>query len=348
MSPRERVLVRLPSWLGDFVACEPAVRALIARFGERTTLVAPRRFLPLLGASPARAVAIEDGEPGPEWAGHDVAVLFTGSFRSAFAAWRARIPRRVGWARDGRYLLLSDSLAPAREAGEVPWELGVAGRFPRWLPRPVSTGASELVALLGVFVRDSRPRIDVPPEVRERMRTRLAALGLEPGRRFVLANVGARAGSAKGYPPAHFARALARLAEVHGIVPVLACGPGEEALVAEAARSLAPTFCLTPVHPPPELLEFAALAELAAVVLTADNGLRHVAQAVGARLVVVAGPTDPRHTAAHQERTRLVRIHVTCGPCHQELCAFEGVARGRCMHEIEPERLALAASEWLA
>jgi heptosyltransferase II len=349
LTSRERLLVRLPSWLGDFVACEPVVRALVERFGERITLVAPRRYFDLLGPSAkvARCVAIEDGEPGPTWRGHDAALLLTGSLRSALAAARARIPRRIGFARDGRSLLLTEAVTPAREVGDVPFGLGLAGRFPRWLPRPVGTGARELVATLGLDVRDTRPRIEPPADVIERVRTRLAALGLAPGRRFVVANVGARPQSAKAFPAELFAAALAATAERYGLELVLACGPGEEGSVADVARALAPRTTFAPVHPPPELLEFAALARLAELVVTADNGPRHVANAVGARLVVVAGPTDPRHTAEHLERTELVRVTVPCGPCHRELCPLEGVTRHRCMTEIEPARIAAAAATWL-
>ncbi|MCE9594670.1 MAG: glycosyltransferase family 9 protein [Planctomycetes bacterium] len=350
LNSRERLLVLLPSWLGDFVACEPVARALVERFGERVTLVAPRRYFPLLGpeATRARCVALEDGEPGPEWRGHDVALLLTGSFRSALAAWRARIPRRIGFARDGRSLLLTAAVTPAREVGATPLELGVAGRFPRWLPRPVGASARELIGLLGVAVRDTRPRIEPPAEVVERVRARLAALGLAPGRPFVLANVGARPQSAKGFPAELFAATLAAIGARHAFELVLVCGPGEEAVVADVERRLAPRASFAPVHPPPDLLEFAALARLAELVVTTDSGPRHVANAVGAKLVVVAGPTDPRHTAEHLERTVLVRTLVPCGPCHRELCPLEGATRHRCMTEIEPARLAAAAAALLA
>ena len=48
----------------------------------------------------------------------DVAVLFPNSIRSAWIAWLADIPRRVGYVRHGRGLLLTDRLAfSARRGG---------------------------------------------------------------------------------------------------------------------------------------------------------------------------------------------------------------------------------------
>jgi ADP-heptose:LPS heptosyltransferase len=90
------------------------------------------------------------------------------------------------------------------------------------------------------------------------------------------------------------------------------------------------------------LPELVALASLAEVVATADAGPRHVAAAAGARLVVVAGPTDPRHTADGTSRTTLLRVPVECGPCHRETCPLTGAARHRCMTLVDPGRVAQA------
>jgi ADP-heptose:LPS heptosyltransferase len=57
----------------------------------------------------------------------------------------------------------------------------------------------------------------------------------------------------------------------------------------------------------------------------------------------VCGPTDPRHTADHLERTSLLREIVECGPCHREQCPLEDTRRHQCMLRIDPERVARAA-----
>ena len=46
----------------------------------------------------------------------DLAVLFPNSFRSALAAWLGGCRRRIGYARYGRSLLLTDALEPVRDA----------------------------------------------------------------------------------------------------------------------------------------------------------------------------------------------------------------------------------------
>jgi len=350
----ERVLVRLPAWLGDFVMAEPLVRALHERLARGSlTLVGRGAELVLFEGRFPRAQRLDaDARPsapnatstrGAAWRGHDVAFLCTGSWRSAWRAFAARIPRRVGFARDGRAILLTDALVPARERGGVPLGLGRAGRWPRHLPRPLERSLAELAALVGVTVRDPSPRLEPRPAWSARAAERRLALGLAEGEPFLVANVGARAGSAKGYPPAAWARVLDGLADD---VPVLLVGgPGEEPAVRAVCDGVRGSRVHALVEPVADLTELAAHCAAARAVLTADSGPRHVARAVGAPVVVVAGPTDPRHTAGRHTRERLVRVTVPCGPCHEERCPLGGAEHLRCMHEVAPERVgeALAA-----
>ena len=205
------VLVRLPSWLGDLVAVEPAVRALAqargALDGAGLALAAPAHLLPLVdGWLPAaRRIAHtgRGGERAEDWRGFDLALLLTGSFRSAWTAWRAGIPRRVGWSRDGRGWLLTDGVRPAVERGRAALPCGVRGRWPRYLPRSVTATSIELLGLLDVPVADPVARLAADPAVVADVRRRLAAAGVEGAP--VVANVGGRPGSAKAWSPAWWA-----------------------------------------------------------------------------------------------------------------------------------------------
>src|SRR5437867_9923464 len=49
----------------------------------------------------------------------DVALLLQNAFDAAWLAWRANIPERIGYARDGRSLLLTKAVEVPRE-GEIP------------------------------------------------------------------------------------------------------------------------------------------------------------------------------------------------------------------------------------
>jgi len=345
LQPGVRLAVRTPDWLGDLVMAEPTLRALerrVKELGGALTFIGDPRLLEVFdGAFPGvdRATSADPRS----WRGHDVALLLVNSFRSAWQAARAGVRERVGYARDVRGWMLTTSIAPAREAGGVPVGLGLHGRPPRYLPRPYGAACIELAAALGVSVSDTRPRLRPSARGAEACARRLRRAGVEPGAPYVVVNVGSRPGSAKGYPAERWGAVLAALAPWREESILLVCGPGEEAQLNEARKHAgqAATFaCLDPIASLPELVALCAGAKR---VLTADAGPRHIANAVGARVVVVCGPTDPRHTADHLERTTLLRTPVECGPCHRERCPLHGVDELRCMRAIEPESVARAA-----
>lgn len=346
----ERVLVRLPSWLGDIVAAEPAVRALAERLdspeGEGLSLAAPSRLLPILdGLFPAARrlpVASRGAESARDWSGHGVAVLFTGSFRSAWTAWRAGIPRRVGWARDGRGPLLTDAMVPARERGGLPIGLGLRGRGSRILPRPFGATCAELVGLVGAEVRDPWPRVTTGAWPGSLPRTLLEAGD------YLLVNAGCRPGSAKGVPAELFGAAL-RLAAPLGLPVVVVGGPGEEAAVAAVVDEVRGAgLDLHPTLPNvPDLGQLAHLCAHARVAWTADAGPLHVLRATRTPRVVLQGPTDPRHTAELLTDEVRLRMEVPCGPCHLEHCPNPEPELHRCMRAIEPRSLVAATCSLL-
>ncbi len=347
----ERVLVHMPAWLGDFVQAEPALRALAEVDGIRLSIAAEERFLQLLDERfPAARRIPHPGRKAEEpraWRAHDVAVLFSGSFRAAWLAFRAGVPRRIGWSRDGRGLLLTDRIAPALERGAAPLGLGVVGRGRRFLPRPYGATCVELLGLVGLAVRDARPRLAPTAAGEREAHERLDRLGFRGDEPFVLASVGGRAGSAKAVPADVWAFSLDLLAREIDMPLLIVGGPGEEEIVREVYARLARSKIAAAQGKPVALSELVALCARSRLVLAADSGPRHVAKATGARVVTLFGPTDPRHGADHLEQERGVRVEVPCGPCHRERCPLEGGHHHCCMRSIDPDEVVARAQELL-
>ena len=344
MSPR--LLIRLPNWLGDVVACLPLVEQAERALGSALTLVAPKPWHELLAqAAPrARVIGNRSGPLDFAWRGHAQALLLDGSMRSAFQAMGAGIGVRVGLGGGGRWALLTGSVAPARERGRAPLSqirrLGGSRRS----PRPFGSTAAELLALLpghpAGLVQDPRPRVTASDEALARARTVLAERGVDPLAPWVLLNLGGRVGSTKGLPT-ELSVGLATQLGARGIPCLGVAGPGEEERLDQYAQDLAQGEGghkpLVLRDPPADLPLLAALGSLAPAVVTPDGGGRHLLRAAGAPCLTLLGPTDPRHSALPGPPEACLVGLVPCGPCHLEHCPLPGKEALACWRGISQQ-----------
>lgn len=325
---------------------EPALsacaEALAAGRLAGVSIAGPRRFLGLLEGQLPGVRPLQEDE---SWRGHDAALFLDGSLRSLWRGRCAGIGARWSWWSGGRFLLANRGYFPARECGATPLHLGRHGRGARKLPRPFGADCAELLGSAGLAVVARAPRL-VPSEGgRARARARLLELGFEPGEPFVALDASTRPGSSKGVPVAQWAAVLEELRGAGAPRVLLLSAPGEEASPRELFAQLPDRTAL--LDPPPDLAELSGLLELSSLFLGADSGPRHLAAAVGAPAVVLYGPSDPRHTADHTERTRRLAGQVACGPCHRERCAAPLGDRA-CFAAIPPAAVVGAVLDALA
>lgn len=153
------------------------------------------------------------------------------------------------------------------------------------------------------------------------------------GRRVVM--VMSATWTAKAWPPRHVA-GLWRLLSAAGAHVVLAPGPGDEAMVAALTAELPPTA----FAPPSTLREMAGLLRRSDLFIGTDNGLRHLAAALGVPTVTVFGPTDPGGWNPPGPRHVCVRRGVSCSPCDLTECPVPGRP---CLEDLGAEPVAEAA-----
>src|SRR4030066_1622167 len=197
----ERLLVRAVNWLGDAVLTTPALGALRAACPQaRITIAAKPLVAELLRHHPdvdaidvyakdgAHAGAIGMFRKARELrrGGYEAAVLLQNAIDAALLAFLAGIPERMGYATDGRRLLLSRPVPVTEEI----LSLHHAEYYLR------------LLAELGV-PRPEAPRLSlrVTEDELASMRSRLAALGVPEGKRIVGINPGAPYGAGKRWVP---------------------------------------------------------------------------------------------------------------------------------------------------
>ncbi|MCL6547156.1 MAG: lipopolysaccharide heptosyltransferase II, partial [Bryobacteraceae bacterium] len=125
----------------------------------------------------------------------DCAILLPNSFESALLVWLARIPRRAGYSRDARGLLLTDKVSPPAP-GEIP-------RHERFYYLELLRRAD----LLGEDPPADKILLDVAAEARQAGLERFQAMGIQGP--VVGVSPGAAYGGAKRWLPEYFAEAAA-------------------------------------------------------------------------------------------------------------------------------------------
>ncbi len=333
MSSFNNILIVGPSWVGDIVMATAALAAVRRTFPDAriTMLLKPGRDRILEGFEAIDEVLIDRSGHSPLglWRlsrelrsrRFDRALLLPNSLRVAALAFLARIPRRVGYRLGGRAILLTDVVECQRE-----------GKKRKPVPMPLFYRA--LCAKVGVAVEDTRPRLSVSSECEERASEYRARLGISEGEALIGLNPGASFGASKLWPPEHFARAADALHARYGLRSIIFLGPGEEGIGdAIEKRMETPVINTAPDILPLDVLK-PVVRDLKLMVST-DTGPRQYAVAFGVPVVVVMGPTDPRYSGIHLERTEVIRHDVPCGPCHLKVCPIDH----RCMVGITPEEV---------
>jgi heptosyltransferase-2 len=342
-----RILVRGPNWLGDAVMCEPALRGLQKLFPHaQISLLVKSAVADLFAGHPALTRVLTYDVNGHhaglsgKWVlagqlrkqGFDVAVLFQNAFEAAFLTFLAGVPRRHGYATDGRSLLLSDPVAvPDRH------RLVHQVRY-YW----------DLLKPLGLTGDPSAPELVVFPEEDQAMMGRFAQGGLAASDVVVGINPGSTYGGAKRWLPERFAEVTERLCRTiresreQEVSVVIFGAKGEERLGQEIASHLSSRSLV--LSGATTIRELMAAVKRCTVLLTNDTGPMHIAAAFQVPVVAIFGPTDWRTTSPFGSAHAIVRQPVDCAPCLLRECPIDH----RCMTRVTVDQVHEAATKQIA
>lgn len=292
-----KILVRGANWIGDAVMSIPALRELRRIFPDSQITLHTRSwadglfgnvdFIDELVTFDKHRWPIKDVYDNSQFLRDDkfdLAILLPNSFESALTSYLTRIPRRIGYNKDVRGLLLTDPVAVPEWKGrlhEVFYYLHLISEVERSIRgrSTVSTAMPEM-------------RLDISDEQKTAARSMLAENGIDLTKKTVSFVAGSANEPQKRWPAEYFADLSNKLQKELNVVLI---GSKEEESVSAKVSQLA-----TP--PPTDLTGRTALGEAAAIlsvvdlVITNDTGLAHVAAAVGTQTIVIFGPTNPETT----------------------------------------------------
>jgi heptosyltransferase-2 len=258
----------------------------------------------------------------------DSAILLQNAFDAALLVWMARIPRRIGYNRDGRGWLLTDAV-PVPQPGEIP-------RHERFYYLELLRRAGVLHALPPI----QAIRLDGIAGARADGIGKLSQAGISPP--VIGVSPGAAYGNAKRWLPERFAAAASAVAREHGAAVALFGSAGERELCGKVAREIEAAGVVTRNFAgETTLAEFVDLAAACRLFLTNDSGAMHIASALGIPTVAVFGATDHVTTGPTGPSARVVREQVECSPCLLRECPIDH----RCMTRVSVDQVSVLALE---
>ncbi|MDG2278465.1 MAG: lipopolysaccharide heptosyltransferase II [Pseudomonadales bacterium] len=339
-----RILVVLPTWVGDVVMATPFLQAIHSRFQEAEISVLMYRHLhevvagsPWLGTAyywPDKNVS---GNEHRNWIKSlrtqefDLAILLPNSLRVAWIAWRIRAKRRVGFARDARSWLLTDPLpVPNR-------------RKNKFEPLPLVDYYDHFARQLGCSPPGDRLTLHTTIDQDNTTQARLSAEGVSTNGPIVTICPGAKFGASKCWHPERFAGVADELVRQHNATIVISPGPGEEPLAQAIADNMAEASVIL-AEPCLNLGELKSLVNQSALLLGNDTGPRHYARAFDTPRVTIFGPTEQRWTDTSHDKETIVKVEVPCGPCQKKLCPLQ---ERICMDRITVEAVYAASAVYV-
>jgi heptosyltransferase II len=344
-----RLLVRGTNWVGDAVMSIPALREIRRKFRNAriSLLVRPWVKDVYTAVDFVDEILIYD-KPGrhQSWEGmrrlavelrsgkFELTVLFQNAMEAALIAFWARIPIRIGYARDGRGLLLTHPIRidpDVKRFHQAYYYLGLlsgAGLIPE---RPWQRADYHMESIA----------IDVLPSDLNAARQLLQSHGIRPGDRIIGINPGASFGSAKRWPSDRFAAVADALSIQYGANIVIFGAPSE----AEVAREVGAKMTTKPVT----LAGCTTLGQLMGLIrecklfITNDSGPMHLAAALNVPQLAIFGSTSEIATGPLSNHAQVIKNQVDCNPCFLRECPIDF----RCMLGVSVADVIKAAREKL-
>ena len=290
------LVVRLGS-LGDIVHAFPAVSGLRTSFpnAEIIWLTHPKwEFLVKTSGLAAEVWTVDTRS----WSSvrdilgrirkhrFEAAIDYQGLWKSAAIPFLARIPRRIGFS--------SETI---REAG-VP--ILYTDRAKVSAERHIADQNGELSARAGARVSTGSVKLRVPVDDEKVVRARIAQDGTDE---YIVLSPGGGWGS-KCWPAERYGLLAEKSIEQFGLRSVINVGPGEEHLAAKVVQAAGNS---QPIQFTGSLGQLMALLKNASAVVAGDTGPLHLADALGARVVAIFGPTDPARNGPYQRSGIVLR-----------------------------------------
>ena len=322
------ILIRLPNWLGDMVMSTAFVQAVKDHYPNATIdLVAKKGIDPLLDHFPVHGQcyvfskdeykgltgAIKFGKMIRAQKKYDIFFCLPDSFSSAIMGYAIAAAKRVGYKKELRSFFLTHSYQKKKNIHRV----------------------EEYIDLLQQFTKKEImiPRVQLQPAAAEKRNT-------------LIININSEAISRR-LPKEKAVSIITAIRHIINNEIILVGSNKEAAFVDEVFNALPDKTNITNQAGKTNLPELIKLFSSCTAVLTTDSGPAHVANALGAHMVVLFGAGNENNTAPYNKDNRtIIRLgQLDCEPCVSNTCKLYGVPQ--CLIRLDEHVIVSAVSHVL-
>lgn len=327
----EKILVWLPSPMGDAILSTPALRAIRKHFvNAKITFLASKtvrevltpcpycdEFMNLKGNPIKLAIKIRQKD-------FSRAILLKNSFGSAMTVFLASVQKRIGYDRDWRGVFLTKSIKPARNS------------IGKYKPGSMVDYYLKICKEIRCDVSDRNIELDVSKEQSESVLKNFGGM-IESGKRLAILVPGGAFGPSKLWRAERYAAVADVLIEKYNANVIVSVAPNKiERRIARKICDNANGKLLSLADHKLTLGELKGLFSKADIVITNDAGGRHIAIALKKKVITLFGPNNPKWTKTGYEGETQIRGRAKCVPCDKPKCRMK---KHICMNSITVEQV---------
>lgn len=385
-----KLLVVSPNWLGDAIMTEPLLKQLSQHYCidvfAPTYLSQIFQAMPYIDKIHSHTIAHKQFNLKQLWhyakqfkGNYDACLILPNSLKSAIIPWLSRIPKRIGYSQEARFLLLThylnkDSINKKKlfKKQNTAQSANIVLPANHYLIVDSKNQQQKLMylyyyRLLNVF-NHFFPTLN--KQTKNEQNTNLPVLEVNEIQAqqtckafnlyyldknivlkdYMIIGMGAEFGEAKRWPSLYFAALIEELLNNNNQLTIVLLGLEKDKQLLNEwqinyAHLLDHPACIN-LMGKTTLLQAMHLIKFSKHVLVHDSGLMHMACALGAQVTAIYGSSSPYHTPPLSKHADVFYTHDACSPCFAKKCPKQNDVYS-CLKQISVKQMYQHLSNYL-